>query len=65
LNFAATDERSGSAEVLPKYASVVPVAYRWRQRFSIAFNKPGWQPQAHQKQVADVFLGVITDWKQT
>ncbi|MCT0203477.1 phosphate ABC transporter substrate-binding protein PstS [Synechococcus sp. CS-602] len=63
VDFAATDEPISSADAAKVRRGVVQLP-TVGGTIAIAFNKPGCNLKLTQKQVADVFLGVITDWKQ-
>ena len=63
VDFAATDEPISSADAAKVRRGVVQLP-TVGGTIAIAFNKPGCNLRLTQKQVADVFLGVITDWKQ-
>jgi len=63
VDFAATDEPISSADAAKVRRGVVQLP-TVGGTIAIAFNKPGCNLKLTQKQVADVFLGAITDWRQ-
>jgi phosphate transport system substrate-binding protein len=63
VDFAASDEPITSAQAAKVKRGVVQFP-AVGGTIAIAYNKPGCDLKLTQKQVADVFLGTITDWKQ-
>ena len=63
VDFAASDEPITSAQAAKVKRRVVQFP-AVGGTIAIAYNKPGCELKLTQKQVADVFLGAISDWKQ-
>ncbi len=63
VDFAASDEPITSAQAAKVKRGVVQFP-AVGGTIAIAYNKPGCDLKLTQKQVADVFLGTINDWKQ-
>ncbi len=63
VDFAASDEPITSAQAAKVKRGVVQFPAVGGTS-AIAYNKPGCDLKLTQKQVADVFLGTINDWKQ-
>ena len=63
VDFAASDEPITSAQAAKVKRGVVQFP-AVGGTIAIAYNKPGCELKLTQKQVADVFLGAISDWKQ-
>lgn len=63
VDFGATDEPISSKEASKVKRGVVQIPMVGGT-IAVAYNKPGCTLKLTQKQVADVFLGTIKDWKQ-
>ncbi len=63
VDFGATDEPISAADAAKVSRGVVQFP-TVGGTIAIAFNQPGCNLKLTQKQAADVFLGVINDWKQ-
>ena len=63
VDFGATDEPIKPAEAAKVKRGVVQIPMVGGT-IAVAYNKPGCTLKLTQKQVADVFLGTIKDWKQ-
>jgi phosphate transport system substrate-binding protein len=63
VDFGATDEPISAADAAKVSRGVVQFP-TVGGTIAIAFNQPGCSLKLTQKQAADVFLGVIKDWKQ-
>lgn len=63
VDFAATDEPISAADAAKVKRGVVQVP-TVGGTIAVAFNKPGCNLKLTQKQVADIFLGAISDWRQ-
>jgi len=63
VEFGATDEPISAADAAKVSRGVVQIP-TVGGTIAIAFNQPGCSLKLTQKQAADVFLGVINDWKQ-
>jgi phosphate transport system substrate-binding protein len=63
VDFGATDEPISSKEASKVKRGVVQIPMVGGT-IAVAYNKPGCTLKLTQKQVVDVFLGTIKDWKQ-
>ena len=63
VDFGATDEPIKASEIAKVERGVVQIPMVGGT-IAVAYNKPGCTLKLTQKQVADVFLGTIKDWKQ-
>ena len=63
VDFGATDEPIKASEIAKVKRGVVQIPMVGGT-IAVAYNKPGCTLKLTQKQVADVFLGTIKDWKQ-
>ena len=63
VDFGATDEPIKASEIAKVKRGVVQIPMVGGT-IAIAYNKPGCNLKLTQKQVADIFLGTIKDWKQ-
>jgi phosphate transport system substrate-binding protein len=63
VDFGATDEPISSKEANKVKRGVVQIPMVGGT-IAVAYNKPGCTLKLTQKQVADIFLGTIKDWKQ-
>ena len=63
VDFGATDEPISSKEASKVKRGVVQIPMVGGT-IAVAYNKPGCTLKLTQKQVADIFLGTIKDWKQ-
>jgi phosphate transport system substrate-binding protein len=63
VDFGATDEPIKASEAAKVKRGVVQIPMVGGT-IAVAYNKPGCTLKLTQKQVADVFLGTIKDWKQ-
>ncbi|QEY31474.1 phosphate ABC transporter substrate-binding protein PstS [Synechococcus sp. RSCCF101] len=62
VNFGASDDPMKSADMAKVKRGVVQIPMVGGT-IAIAYNKPGCNLRLTQKQVADIFLGKISDWK--
>jgi phosphate transport system substrate-binding protein len=62
VDFGATDEPIKDAEAAKVSRGVVQIPMVGGS-IAVAYNKPGCELKLTQKQVVDIFLGNITDWK--
>ena len=63
VDFGATDEPIKASEIAKVKRGVVQIPMVGGT-IAVAYNKPGCTLKLTQKQVADIFLGTIKDWKQ-
>jgi phosphate transport system substrate-binding protein len=63
VDFGATDEPIKASEAAKVKRGVVQIPMVGGT-IAVAYNKPGCTLKLTQKQVADIFLGTIKDWKQ-
>ena len=63
VDFGATDEPIKDAEAAKVSRGVVQIPMVGGS-IAVAYNKPGCELKLTQKQLADIFLGNITDWKE-
>jgi phosphate transport system substrate-binding protein len=63
VDFGATDEPIKAAEAAKVSRGVVQIPMVGGS-IAVAYNKPGCELKLTQKQVVDIFLGNIDDWKQ-
>ena len=63
VDFGATDEPIKDSEAAKVSRGVVQIPMVGGS-IAVAYNKPGCELKLTQKQLADIFLGNITDWKE-
>lgn len=63
VDFGASDEPIKASEIAKVKRGVVQIPMVGGT-IAVAYNKPGCTLKLTQKQVADIFLGTIKDWKQ-
>ena len=63
VDFGATDEPIKASEIAKVKRGVVQIPMVGGT-IAVAYNKPGCTLKLTQKQVVDIFLGTIKDWKQ-
>ena len=63
VDFGASDEQIKASEIAKVKRGVVQIPMVGGT-IAVAYNKPGCTLKLTQKQVVDVFLGTIKDWKQ-
>lgn len=63
VDFGATDEPIKDSEAAKVSRGVVQIPMVGGS-IAVAYNKPGCELKLTQKQLADIFLGKITDWKE-